>query len=116
MRSSSERRSQVFWSGDDYVSEEFRDWLSRKIMGVKLTAPEISSIEPLGKVFELVYGRKYFAISTFLRVSLVAILVFFLTIIGLSGKVYAAAYFVVFYLGSNPGVSLTVFATNIVMD
>jgi hypothetical protein len=43
---------------------------------VKLTVPDISSIEPLGKVFDFIYGRRYFALSTFLRVAAITTVAF----------------------------------------
>ena len=61
-----------FWKGDDALSQDFRKWLTQKILQVKLTVPDISSIEPLGKVFDFIYGRRYFALSTFLRVSAIS--------------------------------------------
>jgi hypothetical protein len=45
-----------FWKGDDALSQNFKQWLTEKILQVKLTVPEISSIEPLGKVFDLIFG------------------------------------------------------------
>jgi hypothetical protein len=61
-----------FWKGDDALSQDFKQWLSQKILRVKLTVPDISSIEPLGKVFDFIYGRRYFALSTFLRVAAIS--------------------------------------------
>jgi len=61
-----------FWKGDDALSQDFKQWLSQKILRMKLTVPDISSIEPLGKVFDLVYGPRYFGLITFLRVAAVS--------------------------------------------
>jgi hypothetical protein len=61
-----------FWKGDDALSQDFKQCLSQKILRVKLTVPDISSIEPLGKVFDFIYGRRYFALSTFLRVAAIS--------------------------------------------
>jgi len=63
-----------FWKGDDALSQEFKQWLTQKIMRVTLTVPEISSIEPLGNVFDLIYGPRYFGLITFLRVAVVSII------------------------------------------
>ena len=76
-----------FWKGDEALSEDFRKWLSQKILGLKLTVPDIASIEPLGKVFDFIYGPRYFALTTFARVaavSIIALLVSFLLSLSLS--------------------------------
>jgi hypothetical protein len=62
-----------FWKGDEALSEEFPKWLSQKILGVNLTVPNISSLEPLSRVFDFIYGRRYFALTTFLRVAAISI-------------------------------------------
>lgn len=61
-----------FWKGDDALSQDFKQWLSHKILRVQLNVPDISSIAPLGKVFDFIYGRRYFALSTFLRVAAIS--------------------------------------------
>ena len=65
-----------FWKGDDALSSEFKQWLSQKIAGAKLTVLDISSIEPLGQVFSLIFGNKYFGPMTLLRVSAISIAAF----------------------------------------
>jgi hypothetical protein len=75
-----------FWKGDEALSEDFKKWLSQKILGLKLTVPNIASIEPLGKVFDFIYGPRYFALTTFARVaavSIIALLVTFLVYLSL---------------------------------
>jgi hypothetical protein len=62
-----------FWKGDEALSEEFKKWISQRILGAKLTVPEISSLEPLGRVFDFIYGRRYFSLTTFLRVAAISI-------------------------------------------
>ena len=62
-----------FWKGDEALSDDFKKWLSQKIMGVKLTVPNIAGIEPLGRIFDFIYGRRYFALTTFLRVAAISI-------------------------------------------
>jgi hypothetical protein len=62
-----------FWKGDDALSQDFKKWLTQKILNLKLTVPDISSIEPLGKVYDFIFGRRYFALSTFLRVATISI-------------------------------------------
>src|SRR5262245_8730770 len=67
-----------FWKGDEALSEDFKKWLTQKILGLKLTVPNIASIEPLGKVFDFIYGPRYFGLTTFARVvaiSIIALLV-----------------------------------------
>lgn len=74
-----------FWKGDEALSDDFKKWLSQKIMGINLTVPNIAGIEPLGRIFDFIYGRRYFALTTFLRVSaisLVAIVVASLIVAG----------------------------------
>jgi hypothetical protein len=61
-----------FWKGDEALSGDFKQWLSQKIMGVKLTVPNIAGIEPLGRIFDFIYGRQYFALTTFARVSAIS--------------------------------------------
>src|SRR5262245_23460750 len=62
-----------FWKGDEALSDDFKKWLSQKIMGVKVTVPNIAGIEPLGRIFDFIYGRRYFALTTFLRVSAISL-------------------------------------------
>jgi hypothetical protein len=77
-RCSGTLRNWFFWKGDEALSKDFKRWLSQKILLGKLTVPEISSIEPLSKVFDFIYGHRYLALSTFLRtaaISIIALLV-----------------------------------------
>src|SRR4051812_14346206 len=60
-----------FWKGDDAVSSEFKDWLSAKLSGVH--APSLrAGIEPLGHVFDLIFGLEYFSFNSFFRVAAVS--------------------------------------------
>jgi hypothetical protein len=64
-----------FWKGDEALSDDFKKWLSQKVMGIQLTVPDMASIEPLGRIFDSIYGRRYFTPTTFLRVAAVSLLV-----------------------------------------
>jgi hypothetical protein len=57
-----------FWKGDEAISTEFKRWLGERISGIKLSAGRVG-IEPLGRVFDLIYGRPYFSLNTILRVT-----------------------------------------------
>jgi hypothetical protein len=61
-----------FWKGDEALSEDFKTWLSEKLSGLKLTVPDTSSIDLLGKIFDQIYGPRLFALSTFFRVSAIS--------------------------------------------
>ena len=60
-----------FWKGDDAISPEFKEWLGQKLSGVKISGRR-ADIEHLGRVFDLVYGSRYFTLSSFLRVAIVS--------------------------------------------
>jgi hypothetical protein len=100
-----------FWKGDEALSQDFKQWLTQKILRVKLTVPDISSIEPLGKVFDFIFGRRYFALSTFFRVaaisSIALMLAFFVT---------TDLTVVLFSIVSKPGLFIAVFILNIIFD
>src|SRR5262245_61453372 len=76
-----------FWKGDEALSDDFKKWLSQKISGVKLTVPNIAGIEPLGRIFDFIYGRRYFALTTFLRVAAVSLVALFATSLVVAGGV-----------------------------
>jgi hypothetical protein len=69
-----------FWKGDDALSGEFKQWLSQKILGVKLTVPDISSIEPFGRVLNIIYWDKYFSFTAFIRIIAIATATFVISI------------------------------------
>jgi hypothetical protein len=70
------------------LSEDFKEWLSKKMLGVTVRAPDISSIVPLGRVFKLVHGNRYFGFTTLLRVSAISIIAFVLTEINVVSYVF----------------------------
>jgi hypothetical protein len=107
-----------FWKGDDAISPEFNQWLSQKISGAKLTVPNISSIEPLGRVFDLVYGARYFGLGTLVRVSAISIAAFIVCAVALTGSVSTVLYYlyVFFYLPNLVSPLFLLLATNIVFD
>ena len=103
-----------FWKGGEALSDDFKKWLSQKVLGVKLTVPDIAGIEPLGRIFDFIYGRRYFAPTTFLRVaavSLVALVVASLIFAG--GAVNQIAWNLAH---SNATVLIQMLVTNIVFD
>jgi len=103
-----------FWKGDEALSDDFKKWLSQKILGVKLTVPNIAGIEPLGRIFDFIYGRRYVALTTFLRVaaiSLVAIVVASLIFTG--GSVNQVAWN---FTHSDTTLLMQKLVTNIVFD
>lgn len=102
-----------FWKGDDALSQEFKQWLTQKILQVKLTVPDISSIEPLGKVFDFIFGRRYFALTTFLRTAGISIIAFAITLFSIAGDPIS------FLLGvakEEPITSIVALAINVVFD
>lgn len=76
-----------FWKGDEALSEDFKKWLSQKILGMKLTVPNISSLEPLAKVFDFIYGRRYFALTTALRVTAISVVALIVTSLVVAGGI-----------------------------
>src|SRR5262245_40235804 len=76
-----------FWKGDEALSDDFKKWLSQKMLGVKLTVPNIAGIEPLGRIFDFIYGRRYFALTTFLRVAAVSLVALVVTSLVVAGGV-----------------------------
>jgi len=106
-----------FWKGDEALSDDFKKWLSQKIMGVKLTVPNIAGIEPLGRVFDFIYGRRYFAFTTFLRVAAVSLVALFVTSLVVAGGVaQGIAAFRAMPMDVDGPMVIKLLGTNIVFD
>ncbi len=58
-----------FWKGDEALSAEFKQWITQRIYGVDLSASRLSGIEPLSRVFDFIYGARYFSLNSFFRVA-----------------------------------------------
>jgi hypothetical protein len=65
-----------FWKGDEALSPQFKQWLSERIQNLKISTPNIVTIEALERIFDQIYGRQYFAFSTFVRISIVTSVTF----------------------------------------
>lgn len=102
-----------FWTGDDALSQDFKKWLTQKILRVKLTVPDISSIEPLGKVFDFIFGRRYFALTTFLRTAGISIIAFAITLFSIAGDPISFLWGVA---KEEPITSIVALAINVVFD
>jgi len=87
---------------------------------VKLTVPNRASIAPLGKVFDFIFGRRYFALTTFARVaaiSIIALLVSFLVALSLGNWTIKDAVEALEQMeGSDPAFLISSVVSNIVFD
>ena len=104
-----------FWNGDGALSPEFKQWLSEKITGAKLTVPEISSIDTLGRVFSFVYGRQYFGLNTLLRVAAISILAFIVSTVAVF-RSFQLAYVISWLLSFGHGTFFLLLVINIIFD
>jgi hypothetical protein len=66
-----------FWKGDEAIGPDMKDWLSKTIAGQNPTRAQVSTIDPLRRIFDAVYGRKPNGLPSFIRVALISTLAFF---------------------------------------
>jgi hypothetical protein len=102
-----------FWKGDDALSSEFKAWLAEHIVRLNVGSPG-AGIEPLGLVFDLVYGKRWFTLLSFFRVagvSTIAAVISF--IVATYGYDVAEA---LRGLSSNVGLLVGLASVNIVFD
>jgi hypothetical protein len=69
-----------FWKADDALSAELKQWLSAKIEGVVSNAAETSSLLPIARVFDFLFGTSLFAPLTLMRVALVSTATFLIVL------------------------------------
>jgi len=92
-----------FWKGDDAIGPGLKNWLTRKITGQNSSdETEVSTIDPLRHVFDVVYGTRPNGLPSFLRVTLISTLAFLVFLLWLLDFEYW-------------GLELTLYATWIVV-
>jgi hypothetical protein len=73
-----------FWKGDEALSDQFKQWLSERIQNLEISTPHITSIASLNRIFDRIYGPRYFGVDTFLRIGAITSLALFSLILFVS--------------------------------